>query len=428
MSDSPVARVLLSPLGRAAVVAGDTGKIIRLARQALCWSQQELADRAGYSQPTISRLERGMSRAVRDTAVLADLAATLGVPAVALGVVHTPGGPSTLDDVDRRELLGGTIALAVAAMLPQSVATPGRIGATEAAQCWTGLRRLFELDDHQGGNAVYEMAAGMARQLQGALRRGSYTPSVAKDFHLVTAATMEHAGWCAYDAGRQDTARRWWLETCHLADLAGVPEARVTALASMSLQAGTRPGCPHDAVDLARAAKAAAGDHASPLLLSLLAAREAVGHAQAHNTVAATAAIAQARRWLDHGRRGDEPLWLSFWNSADLAWHETHVSLATGRAASAEASARAALASADAATFPRNHTIYTVRLGSVLTHLGQLDEAIAVTGDAVQRARALRGSRRVTIDLHSTVDALARQNYAPAQAFASAARRLLPAA
>jgi hypothetical protein len=270
------------------------------------------------------------------------------------------------------------------------------------------------------------MAASMARRLQNALDRGSYGASVGQELGRVTSATMEHAGWLAYDAGRQDDARRWWLETCHLADMAAIPEARVTALTSMSLQASTA-GRGHEAASLARAARDVAGDRATPTLLSLLSARQAVGLAQARDSAGAVAAVAEARRWLDRGREGNEPLWLDFWNPADLACHETRVSLALGQGKTAEAAARSALASADSVAFPRNHTIYTVRLASVLTHLGQLDEAIDVTSRAVQNAELLRGSGRISSDLQRTVDRLGQQSYAPAKNFATAARRLLAA-
>ncbi len=106
-------------------------------------------------------------------------------------------------------------------MLPHAVATPSRIGAADVDQCWISLRRLFELDDLQGGATVYEMASRMARHLQDALQRGSFTPTIGQDLGEVTSAVMEHAGWLAYDAGRQEDARRWWLETCHLAVLPG---------------------------------------------------------------------------------------------------------------------------------------------------------------------------------------------------------------
>lgn len=78
------------------------------------------------------------------------------------------------------------------------------------------------------------MAAAMARRLQEALQHGSYQSQVGRELQAVTAATAEHAAWLAYDAGWAQRARQWWLETCHLADLSGIPDSRVTALASMT--------------------------------------------------------------------------------------------------------------------------------------------------------------------------------------------------
>jgi transcriptional regulator with XRE-family HTH domain len=424
-----VAAVLISPQGRAAAAAGETGKLVRLMRQALGWSQQDLADRSGYSQATISRLERGVSRAARDMDILADVAKALGVPPAVLGVVGQSDQPPILDGVERRDFFGGAAGLAVAVLLPQTVATPGRIDAAQAAQCWTALRRLFELDDHQGGAAVYQVAEGMARQLQDALRRGSYLPSVGRELQSVTAATMEHAGWLAYDANWPQRARHWWLETCHLADLASLPDTRVTALASMSLQASNTPGSGQETVDLVHAARTAAqeNDQPSPILLSLLAAREAIGHAHTGDRAAAVSAMSQARQWLDQGRRGDEPFWLDFWGPVDLAWHETRVALATGNGKSAELAARTALSNADAEVFPRNHTLYTIGLATILTQLGQLDEAISVTSDAIHGVHEIRGSGRAIAKLRHTVDLLGQQKYPPATTFATAARRLLSA-
>jgi hypothetical protein len=88
-----------------------------------------------------------------------------------------------------------------------------------------------------------------------------------------------------------------------------------------------------------------------------------IGHALTGDRSAATRALGQAHQWLDLGRRGDEPFWLDFWGPADLAWHETRVALATRQGKPAEVAARTALASADAASFPRNHTFYTASLG-----------------------------------------------------------------
>lgn len=117
-----------------------------------------------------------MSRAAQDMVILADVAQALGVPPAALGVSGLSDQPPILDNVDRRDFFGGAAGLAVAVLLPQAVVTPGRIDATHATQCWTALHRLFELDDRHGGATVYQVAEGMARRLQDALRRVAIHP------------------------------------------------------------------------------------------------------------------------------------------------------------------------------------------------------------------------------------------------------------
>jgi hypothetical protein len=267
----------------------------------------------------------------------------------------------------------------------------------------------------------------MAGRLQQALHKGSYTSAVGRELQRISVAAMDQAGWLTYDAGFSQRARRWWLETCHLADLADIPEESVMARASLAKLAGEQPDGGPEAVELARLAAADAKGAATSSLVSLLAAREAIGHAQAGDASAATAAVARARQALDRGRGPDEPFWLAFYGPADLASHEAQVGILNRNGAQAEAGARAALDGVDAERYPRNHVLYTVRLGSVLTQRGRLDEAISVTRSAVAQVGQVRGSGRIVADLRRTVDRLGRQHYPPAKTFATAARRLLPA-
>jgi transcriptional regulator with XRE-family HTH domain len=141
---------------------------------------KQLADRSGYSQAIISRVERGVSRAARDTAVLTDLADVLGVPPAVLGITSDLERPPTLEDVKRRNVLEGATGLAVTVLLPQNVATPARINAAEVTQCWSALHRLYQLDDHHGGGTLCQLTEGMARRLQDAIRRGSYSLAVGR--------------------------------------------------------------------------------------------------------------------------------------------------------------------------------------------------------------------------------------------------------
>ena len=401
-----IAAALLEPSNRAATAAGHVGAVVRAARSALGWSQSELARRVGYSQATISRLERATTRATQDAAVLADVAEALQLPRTALGLAarqQDTGIGSRIDDVRRRDFLSSTAALTAVALLPQAITSPAHIGQEAIDQSWIALQRLFQLDDRHGGTRVYQVADAMAQQLNAALRQARFTQSIGRQLHVLTATTMEHAGWLAYDAGRGASARRWWLETIHLArDLGDVPEAHVAALASMSLHASGDHRRAREVTSLAQAARGAASHRASPTLLSVLAAREAVGHAQLGDKAAARSSITEARRWLDRGQNSNEPLWLQFWCPADLACHETRVALALGNGVAAEKAARSALSTADEQRFPRNHAIYSVRLGAVLTKTGQLDEAIAVTTNAVKRIDQISGSQRIINDLKET--------------------------
>lgn len=141
-NSAEVAAALLSPQGCALLAGGAPGRIVRLVRTALGWTQQELGERSGWSQSTISRIEEGKTRAAQDMQVLADLAQALGIPSAVLGLVDERDQPPILDGMDRRDVLGGAVALMVTTLLPHGVATANRISAHDVSQCWTALRRL----------------------------------------------------------------------------------------------------------------------------------------------------------------------------------------------------------------------------------------------------------------------------------------------
>jgi len=337
-------------------------------------------------------------------------------------------GESAVDIVNRRDFLSSAAALTAVALLPQKVTSLARIEQEDITQTWTALQRLFQLDDRHGGTMIYQVAAAMAQKLDAALKQAYFTDSVGQQLRVVAATTMEHAGWLAYDAGQDASARRWWLETIHLArDLGNVPDAHLAALASMSLQASGDYRRARETISLAQAARGAASRRASPTLLSVLAAREAIGYAQLGDKAAARSSIAEARHWMDQGQTPDEPLWLQFWCPADLASHETRVALALGDKIAAEKAARSAVSTADEQRFPRNHALYSVRLGAILTKTGQLDEAIIVMTNAVKRIDQISGSRRFVNDLSENLNQLSAHSYEPARQFAMAAQRLLPA-
>lgn len=93
------------------------GGLIRHARQARGWTQEELGRRIGYTKTRISRAETG-TQPIRDVSVLRQLAAALGVSPSVLGLAdQAPTLMSNLDmkpledPVDRRAFLGTAAVL-----------------------------------------------------------------------------------------------------------------------------------------------------------------------------------------------------------------------------------------------------------------------------------------------------------------------------
>lgn len=439
-SAARLADVLASARGRAAVRAGRPGAVVRLVRSALGWSQAELGDRIGYSQATVSRLESGRGR-IGDVTVLTALAATLDIPPSLLGVAGSPPRPgggvaasrnplvsagtalrlevtgSREDSVKRSEFLRSAMGVAATVALPRAISDDSttRVGAATAKECRAALDRLYGLDTAQGGQHVYDLAVHMVRRLQHTLNRATYTPAVGRELQAVLAAASEHVAWSAYDAGRRDVARRWWLEALHAADLAESRDVRVITLASMSLSAaGQRAG--REAVDLVAAARRAAGNNGTPRLMSLLAAREALGQANAGAKAAACTALRTARRHLERDGSADEPEWLDFWGDADLASHESRVAWLAGDRRASIRARRDAVAAADP-RLGRNVALYTAVLGTLLTRNGELEEAITVSTPVVARSREF-GSRRIVDAVNDTRRLLAaHRDYRPAREF-----------
>jgi transcriptional regulator with XRE-family HTH domain len=144
--------------------------LIRDARKTRGYTQADLARLAGYSQPTISRLENGGSR-VTDTDVLARLAELLGITPAALGIAtscvdelvdtYRPGTPALgqllLDlvaNARRRIDLMGDFAL------PQQIhALPRHL--TERAACGVTVRVIITAP----ANATHPVEAARNRAM-----------------------------------------------------------------------------------------------------------------------------------------------------------------------------------------------------------------------------------------------------------------------
>jgi hypothetical protein len=80
-----------------------------------------------------------------------------------------------------------------------------------------------------------------------------------------------------------------------------------------------RPARPGEAIDLARAAQAAALKHGSATLLTECLVMEAHGHAARNDARKCGTALATAERSFDRATQEDSPAWLAYFDEAYLA-------------------------------------------------------------------------------------------------------------
>jgi transcriptional regulator with XRE-family HTH domain len=425
-NESAVLTILTSSRGRNAIASGNYGSVIRLVRQGLGIHQIQLATRAGYSQSTISRIEQ--NRRV-DPMVLSDICDALDIPRTII-FSRKPGGPflggPSLEDMERRALLKATLGAASAALLPIAVSEPTqgrRIGMSVVRDSWSALGRVHTIEGTLGGGVVYELTAGMASQLRGALATATYSAAVGRSLRQVSAAIMIQAGWQAFDAGRPNVARRWWLETLDLCDTeSDAGQWRFGALAALALEASKSPGRGQEVVELTQLAAQVRG--ASPAMLSLIAARESLGHAWLGDQAGVTGALDRASRLLDQTRIDQEPQEMRFWGPSDLACHEMIAARNMGCGSIAVRAARQAVHLSDPVEMPRNHALYLAYLGNSLARVGEYEEATGVLGSALT-CTARKGSGRVTQKLHETGRLLARSTHRPTREFAASIGQLI---
>jgi tetratricopeptide (TPR) repeat protein len=329
-------------------------------------------------------------------------------------------------NVERRALLKATLGAASGAMLPfeLSNATQGRrIGMSVVRDSWAALGRFHTLERTLGGGVVYNLTTSMATQLKGALTTATYSGAVGRSLRQVNAAVMIQAGWQAFDAGRPKVARRWWLETLDLCDTeSDAGQWRFGALAALASEASKNPNRGCEVIELTQLAAQVRG--ASPAMLSLIAARESLGHACLGDAAGVGAALTHANKLLDHTRIDEEPPDMLFWGPADLACHEMTAARNLGQGSAAVRAAQQAVELCDPVGMPRNHALYLAYLGHALAQVGQYDEAIEPLQGALT-SPARHGSQRITKKLREASHLLGRARSRPAQEFAATLHQLL---
>ena len=212
-------------------------------RKAVGFSQEALAWRLGVDRTTIVRWEIAWNeplprlrpklaealQVILDelAELLADIVETAPEPKVA----HAGIPWEEEDPTKRRD------ALKLGFALVATTAFPSRLGAADVDRFRDSMRSLDALDSQVGGGAVFERAVDQLRQVHHLLDTAQYNSTTGRRLQGLAGELTNMVGWLAFDAGRQLTARLFFLEALAIADFSEDSQLNTHVLSSMALQA-----------------------------------------------------------------------------------------------------------------------------------------------------------------------------------------------
>ncbi|MFG3268495.1 hypothetical protein [Streptomyces bobili] len=311
--------------------------------------------------------------------------------------------------MDRRAFVTDSLGAAAGIALGSSDA----VGTAHIVELREGLHSLYTLDDAYGGGDVRSLAVRHLRRVRRVVNTGTYPETIGRQLQLLAGETAEHCAWLYYDADEQDTARRYWGEALTTATMLRDVSLEVLVLASLSMQASFE-GRPRDGYDLARAAHERAVSFGSPVLLSLISAREARALALLGDQSSARKQLATSMRMVDRNDRGrPAPEWAAFHGHAELDYAHGLLYTDAGHHRGAVPFLRAALAHQDR-TYGRNRALYRLTLARGLVQAGEVDEGAAEAVGSLEHLEEVE-SGRVTRRLAEVRQLLNGVDAAPAR-------------
>ena len=176
-----------------------------------------------------------------------------------------------------------------------------------------------EMDNRLGGGKLRSSVVSyLDDHVSRLLTAGSYREETGRQLAAACGELSQLAGWVAYDSDEHGLAQRYLTQALAYSRHASDHALAAEVLAGQAHQA-LYLARPDEAVDLARAAQAAAVRHGSATLLTECLVMEAHGHAARNDAHACGAALARAEQTFDRAAREDDPAWLSYFDEAYLA-------------------------------------------------------------------------------------------------------------
>jgi tetratricopeptide (TPR) repeat protein len=257
------------------------------------------------------------------------------------------------------------------------------------------------------------------------LTTGSYQEETGRQLAAACGELSQLAGWVAYDSGEHGLAQRYLTQALAYARHADDPALAAEVLAAQAHQA-LYLARPDEAIDLARAAQAAADRHGSATLLTECLVMEAHGHAARDDAHACGSALANAERTFDRATREDDPAWLVYFDEAYLAARMAQCFRDLGEADQTARYARRSLDMDD--RYVRGRAFNLPLLAAAHAAQGEPEQACAVGRQALDLTVRLTSARSVGYVRDLSHRLRPRANVPAVRDFIAEVRERLPAA
>ncbi|KAA9380141.1 hypothetical protein F5972_08275 [Microbispora cellulosiformans] len=233
--------------------------------------------------------------------------------------------------LNRRTVLTAGLYTLAALNLPPTPAAaaragqPRRAGGGDVERIRAMTAQFADADSlFGGGHARTAVASYLVAEVTPLLHG---TTGAARPALFTAASQLAYlAGFMANDACMAGLAQRYYIQAVRLADEAGDPVAKATALRGLALQA-VEIGHPDRAVHLAEAAAAALDDSCPPRVRAWMNGMRANAYAAGGDTRAAIAALTQAEGQVERAESPPESQWTGAYRRASLE-HDTGTTLA----------------------------------------------------------------------------------------------------
>jgi tetratricopeptide (TPR) repeat protein len=277
--------------------------------------------------------------------------------------------------VQRREFLTASAAVASSLTVPPQLARLAagrRIGADVPQGLARRLARLRRLDNYLGGGETYHLYAAELDATKTLAREVDCSQETRRELLAILSEQAQQAGWAAFDAGWQATARTLYQESLTAAQSSGSRALEGNALALLAYQNLTtgEPAAP-----FADASCEAAGSHTPPRVRALLHERRAwaIAHS-AGGQDEARRALDRAAVALEEPDGGPVPDWVAWVDHAELQIMTGRCLTRTGQSLQAIAMLRGTLYQFDE-TQARDKALYMSWLAEAYLDAGEIDAA-----------------------------------------------------